>query len=398
MPSRLRSRRKERSFRPPDGCSNETVNIFSPSPRDASRISTWRRACPELPSSLQRRAARPADIRTIPLALQLVRIMHLVKCPCLLCTVMVTLRMKTPKEPLTPSVPPPSAAGNLSENRDDFPAAGTNLNPNRAGGHLDNRELPGRCQFADPIRIGVPSEQRERGISPELSPPLPSVQIDANPLPARCQFSFSDGRQCRMARSEIHPSLCPFHAEREEELFGEPGSHTFGAALDLPELHSACRDLSTPAGVQRALAEVFRLLARRRISRQEAATFAHLGYLLLRSMAAARAEAAFDDGAARGASPKRASELGTPPASSSRREPAVHIERVEPPQGGFLMSADPQPDASSIFRRPNVPIPAEERFVLSASSRGAALAPEERRSPTVSAQPAQNEHLQNLST
>ena len=311
---------------------------------------------------------------------------------------MITLRMKTPKEPLTPSVPPPSAAGNLSENRDDFPAAGTNLNPNRAGGHLDNRELPGRCQFADPIRIGVPSEQRERGISPELSPPLPSVQIDANPLPARCQFSFSDGRQCRMARSEIHPSLCPFHAEREEELFGEPGSHTFGAALDLPELHSACRDLSTPAGVQRALAEVFRLLARRRISRQEAATFAHLGYLLLRSMAAARAEAAFDDGAARGASPKRASELGTPLPYSSRREPAVHIERVEPQQGGFLMSADPQPDASSIFRRPNVPIPAEERFVLSASSRGAVLAPEERRSPTVSAQPAQNEHLQNLRT
>jgi hypothetical protein len=266
--------------------------------------------------------------------------------------------MNTRKEPLAPSVPPPCAAGNLPENRDDFPANKANLNPNLGDAPIDNRELPGRCQF-----------------------------------------TFSDGRQCRMARSEIHPSLCTFHAEREEQLFGEPGSHTFGASLDLPELHSACRDLNTAPGVHRALAEVFRLLARRRISRQEAATFAHLGYLLLRSIAAARAEAdEFDDRAAPVASPKPAPELGMPLAPSSRREPAVHVERVEPPPGGFLMSADPQQDSSSLFRRPNLPILAEERFVLSASTRAAALTPEERRSPTASAQPRQNEHLQNLRT
>src|SRR5438445_6418073 len=129
-------------------------------------------------------------------------------------------------------------------------------------------------------------------------PPFPFFienPIDTNQLPDRCQFTFSDGRQCRMARSQIHPSLCPFHSEREEQLFGDPspGGYVVGRALDLPELYSACRDLTTAAGVNRALAQVFRLLAQRRISRQEAATFGHLAQLLLRSISAMRAE--YDD-------------------------------------------------------------------------------------------------------
>src|SRR5690348_7739197 len=142
-------------------------------------------------------------------------------------------------------------------------------------------------QLADVPPV-VPSEQRERRTSPQPSA-LPSVEIVGGKLPERCQFTFSDGRQCTMARSDIHPSLCRYHSEREDQLFGEPGSHVFGAALDLPELYSACRDLSTAAGVNRALAQVFRLLAQRRISRQEAATFCHLAQLLLRSIAAMRA-------------------------------------------------------------------------------------------------------------
>ena len=121
--------------------------------------------------------------------------------------------------------------------------------------------------------------------------PNPSyVHIDTNQLPDRCQFTFSDGRQCTMARSDIHPSLCRFHSEREDQLFGDPspGGYVVGRALDLPELYSACRDLTTAAGVNRALAQVFRLLAQRRISRQEAATFGHLAQLLLRTISAMR--------------------------------------------------------------------------------------------------------------
>jgi hypothetical protein len=121
---------------------------------------------------------------------------------------------------------------------------------------------------------------------------FPSAEIDTTPLPERCQFMFSDGRQCTMARSDIHPSLCRFHSEREDQLFGDPvaGGMVVGAALDLPELYSACRDLTTASGVNRALGQVFRLLAQRRISRQEAATFGHLAQLLLRTISAMRAE------------------------------------------------------------------------------------------------------------
>jgi hypothetical protein len=115
---------------------------------------------------------------------------------------------------------------------------------------------------------------------------------ETTPLPERCQFMFSDGRQCTMARSDIHPSLCPYHSEREDQLFGAPSSRgsVVGAGFDLPELYSACRDLTTAAGVNRALGQVFRLLAQRRIFRQEAATFAKLAHLLLQSIRAASQE------------------------------------------------------------------------------------------------------------
>src|SRR5260370_26562296 len=61
------------------------------------------------------------------------------------------------------------------------------------------------------------------------------VHIDTDPLPERSQFFFSDGRQCAMARSDIPPSLCRFHSEREDQLFGDPapGANVVGAALDL---------------------------------------------------------------------------------------------------------------------------------------------------------------------
>ena len=121
---------------------------------------------------------------------------------------------------------------------------------------------------------------------------------ETDPLPERCQFMFSDGRQCTMARSDIHPSLCHYHSEREEQLFGTPGlggGAVVGRSFDLPELYLASADLTTAAGVNRALGQVFRLLAQRRISRQEAATFAKLGHLLLQSISAVRAECVATD-------------------------------------------------------------------------------------------------------
>src|SRR6266566_3422227 len=183
--------------------------------------------------------------------------------------------MTTVQEPLTNAIPP-------------FPFFTENPAELNRTEQIDTNPSPERCQFDHPTRMVVPSEQRERGISPELRGD--NGFIDTNPLPDRCQFTFSDGRQCTMARSDIHPSLCRFHSERDEQLFGDPspGGNVVGAALDLPELYSACRDLTTAAGVNRALAQVFRLLAQRRISRQEAATFGHLAQLLLRTISAMR--------------------------------------------------------------------------------------------------------------
>ncbi len=208
---------------------------------------------------------------------------------------MVTSHMNTVQEPLVHSVsPPPCSIKNPAElNRADLPT-------NKA----NNNHEPLKSQISE---IPFPSH----------------FHIDTTPLPERCQFMFSDGRQCTMARSEIHPSLCTYHSEREEQLFGDPGSghHIIGRSYDLPELYCACRDLTTAAGVNRALAQVFRLLAQRRISRQEAATFAKLGHLLLQSISAAAQQ-----------------NLTIPSGSSAETYPAAS-ESHHPPQKGYSPAA-----------------------------------------------------------
>src|SRR6266700_5365973 len=150
--------------------------------------------------------------------------------------------MTTVQEPLTNAIPPfPFFIENPAElNRTELPANKANNNqfasddqvverqkgvsPRESHGdqelsrvtkstpllahekvQIDTNALPERCQFDHPTRMVVPSNEPQRGISPE-------------PLPDRCQFKFSDGRQCTMARSDIHPTLCRFHSEREDQL------------------------------------------------------------------------------------------------------------------------------------------------------------------------------------
>ena len=311
---------------------------------------------------------------------------------------MVTCRMTTVQESLTDAIPPfPFFIENPAEpNRADLPT-----NSSRES-HLQDELSP------------VNKVQRERGTSPELRGD--HGFIDTNPLPERCQFFFSDGRQCRMARSEIHPSRCPFHAEREDQLFGDPvsGGNVVGAALDLPELYSACRDLTTAAGVNRALAQVFRLLAQRRISRQEAATFGHLAQLLLRSISAMRAE--YDD-PTRIVVPREQREprdlsVPTPlnkaqsPPNGRPHEPAGPSEgpAAPPPLTSFDATSGaagaapaPQkanatafPDVASAFSRP-------ANVAHAASPPNSQLSQNEQMRRT-RLQLTQNEHLQNLDT
>ncbi len=194
----------------------------------------------------------------------------------------------TPQSPNGTRVPPPpcSTENPAEPNRADCPTDKANNNPFAPDDQVVERQqgpFPAGAYHVPPERYAPKAD-----FLPQEFPP--SGELDTTPLPERCQFMFSDGRQCSMARSDIHPSLCRFHSEREDQLFGHPtlGGHVVGRAFDLPELYSASRDLTTAAGVNRALGQVFRLLAQRPISRQEAATFGHLAQLLLRSISAAR--------------------------------------------------------------------------------------------------------------
>jgi hypothetical protein len=201
-----------------------------------------------------------------------------------MCTPMVTSHMSTVQEPLTSATSRPCSSLDSQ-----------NENQGRGSTGIDSATLTTPCgtaAFPANAYHFPPESDRPRAAAYRYDDYVES-KMDTNPLPGRCQFMFSDGRQCTMARSDIHPTLCTYHSEREEQLFGTPHSSSrlvHGAAFDLPELYSACSDLTTPVGVSRAVAQVIRLLAQRRISRQEAATFCHLAHVLLQSFAIARAE------------------------------------------------------------------------------------------------------------
>ena len=91
--------------------------------------------------------------------------------------------------------------------------------------------------------------------------------------------------------------------------------------------HSACGDLTTAVGVNRALAQVFRLLAQRRISRQEAATFGHLAQLLLRTISLARAESV--SAPAAGARPNATSPVILSSGESHQQDELSPVNKVE---------------------------------------------------------------------
>jgi hypothetical protein len=102
--------------------------------------------------------------------------------------------------------------------------------------------------------------------------------------PDRCQFTFSDGRQCRMQSAQ----LCTHHASKQEPDPGAKGAPDH--ALEVPELEELCGDLTTATNINRALAQTFLLLAQGRISRRDAVAFGYLSQLLLQTLPAIRRE------------------------------------------------------------------------------------------------------------
>jgi hypothetical protein len=111
--------------------------------------------------------------------------------------------------------------------------------------------------------------------------PSPAAQEPAAANDLRCQFSFSDGRRCRMPRAAHHEYLCAHHASKE-------AAET--RATSFPELEALCADLTTATNINRALTRVFLLLAQGRITERQALTFGSLARLLLRTVPAIRDE------------------------------------------------------------------------------------------------------------
>jgi hypothetical protein len=263
----------------------------------------------------------------------------------------------------------------------------------------------GHCVSPPPCSVQDSAKLNRAGLPTDKANNIPypsyASAIDTTVLPDRCQFFFSDGRQCTMGRSEIHPSLCTYHSDREEQLFGNPHQFSVASRMDLPELYSACRDLTTAAGVNRALGQVFRLLALRRISRQEAATFCHLAQLLLRSISAASNEKQTSRPGSihdhLNSNPSHHGQIAAPASSESPRtvsDPPPKIEDVTTGSAGATpgqrkAAPSASPDFASALSR--------SRTALAASAPHSQV-PQNQHLRKIRRQPTQNEHIPKCAT
>jgi hypothetical protein len=100
-----------------------------------------------------------------------------------------------------------------------------------------------------------------------------------------CNYPYSDGRQCRMLRDPGHPSLCFFHSREERQQL----------ELDRigEDLASLSSEFHTMTEVRRAVAQLFKLVARNRIPLGNARLLAYLAQLLVYSQPDARQEIKF---------------------------------------------------------------------------------------------------------
>ncbi len=100
------------------------------------------------------------------------------------------------------------------------------------------------------------------------------VAIDDSSL---CQFSFADGRTCRMFRQHDHPSLCVFHARAERQIVE---SDRLGSELAT----TLTGRFMTATDVNFVLGKLFQAIAQNRIPPRNAGNLAFVGKLLLLSL------------------------------------------------------------------------------------------------------------------
>ncbi len=92
----------------------------------------------------------------------------------------------------------------------------------------------------------------------------------------RCEFAYSDGRRCRLARRDPGSSFCFRHwrCEQQKEEAARVGDEIVGAP----------GALNTQEGIHKALANVFCNLARNLISARNAAVLGYVGQMMLFSL------------------------------------------------------------------------------------------------------------------
>ena len=100
------------------------------------------------------------------------------------------------------------------------------------------------------------------------------VAVDDSSL---CQFSFADGRICRMFRQHDHPSLCVFHARAERQIVE---SNRLGSELAA----TLTGRFMTATDVNFVLGKLFQAIAQNRIPPRNAGNLAFVGKLLLLSL------------------------------------------------------------------------------------------------------------------
>ncbi len=92
-----------------------------------------------------------------------------------------------------------------------------------------------------------------------------------------CQFSFADGRTCRMLRQDDHPSLCVFHARAERQIVE---SDRLGSELAA----TLTGRFMTATDINFALGKLYKAIAQNRIPPRNASNLAFVGKLLLLSL------------------------------------------------------------------------------------------------------------------
>ena len=90
-----------------------------------------------------------------------------------------------------------------------------------------------------------------------------------------CQFSFADGRQCRMFRHQSHASFCLVHAREEQQLLAQDE-----IGQDLVSISGQFR---TATDINHVLGKLFKLVAYGRIPARRAENLTYLAQRLLYS-------------------------------------------------------------------------------------------------------------------